>query len=605
MGVSARISFVVSPSFNRKMPHLGVASLRSYLVARGHETRYHDLSALHYHDRLLAPCLSGLSLGHTRPGTTLYTSLARLLPALRGGDPGDGLEPGSRLLYRDWVRRFAERVLDDHPDLVAFSLYESNFAFSLGIAHAIKSKDSTIPIVFGGPYLVHREVVRLFGELADTVDFMILGEGEHSLAALLDHLANPNRRLPRGCVAAKDASSLDSRPVGIVADLDELPFPDFTGAPFEAYRQNSLRELNFTTCIASSGHDVLPIAFGRGCPFRCSFCGHSPTGVPHRVRSVARVLDELRFLSKRWGVTVLRVNDSMLNMNHRWLHDFCDGLLTSGLKMYWYGHARAAGLGPDLARKMHRAGCRYLKFGVESGSDRMLRIMRKACTAREQEEGVRAAHGVGMKTRTSLIYGFPGEREEDLRDTLGFVERNREAIDRVRPSETVMVPESDLALHPEKYDIDVEELERDHTAGSGEDRRVALPHRWRSREITHEEMGRRKRWFLEAMAAVEPDPGRPFQPPTFPEIVERSLDGNPRLSLPEDMKGRWRHDAWLNAAMHDLDRLGVHIVERLERSDYDLAGLARTVGQPQPKIRRRLPDLMAVGLVRVAHETNA
>jgi radical SAM superfamily enzyme YgiQ (UPF0313 family) len=596
--MKARIVLTVAPTYNRILPHLGLCSLKAFMRSNGVETVYMDLSAPHFHDPMLVPCLPYLSAQETVRGMTLYTSIGPILRALLQGDVGRTMPPAAAMLFRSWVGEMAKRVLGCSPDIIGFSVYESNFAFSLSMARAIKAQCPGIPIVFGGPYLFNPDIRRILAEVPDWVDFLVLGEGERTFLDLVSLLSGEAGVLPQACIRVSDTATLSGARPAVVEDPDDLPFPDYSEIPFRAYHENLLLDGTFLTCVAGAGEMLLPLLFGRGCPFRCSFCGHSAADAQYRPKSVGRVLEEIRHLHATLGCRVFRINDSLMNMKRAWLEDLCDALAGDGPKIYWYGHVRAGGMDDALALKMHRAGCRFMKFGIESGSNAMLRLMRKGTTAGEQECGVRAAHAAGMKTRASFIFNFPGERVEDLQETLDFVDRNRYALDAFRPSETIVVPESDLALRPDHYHISIERM-GDSEPEAADGPLASLPVRWRASDTTDHELSRRRDWFVGEMVRRRSESRRVFDPPTFPEILSEALEGAQAFEVPSVQRLRWRREdapgRALDGLLCDQDRL---LLQGMDAGPMGLEEAASISHGDGERARAALVYLMSLGLVR-------
>ena len=108
----------------------------------------------------------------------------------------------------------------------------------------------------------------------------------------------------------------------------------------------------------------------------------------------------------------------------------------------------------ELLKKMHRSGCIWLCYGLESGCDRTLKRMNKFYNAGDAERTVKLTHEAGICCAINIIVGFPGESEADFNETLSFIKRNRESIDEVtNVSSFVIMPPSRIGLHLSDYHI--------------------------------------------------------------------------------------------------------------------------------------------------------
>lgn len=156
------------------------------------------------------------------------------------------------------------------------------------------------------------------------------------------------------------------------------------------------------------------------------------------------------------GVSYFYFIGSLLNGNIPALNRFCDRVLESGRRITWSGQAVVSpGMTGELLGKMKRAGCRWLGVGIESGSENVTHRMNKRYSVKNAEQMLRDAHKAGIETQINIMFGIPGETEDDFKKTLEFVERNRAYINTVLASQSFCVIDkgSYLNTHPEEFDI--------------------------------------------------------------------------------------------------------------------------------------------------------
>jgi hypothetical protein len=461
------VSFALTDVFPNRSPHLGIGYLRSVLEERGIETHFHDFS-------LSLPEETKVCLQEKLNGwPTLYASLGFTFRTFLGNRS----DPSYLLEELDGVANaFAEVLLSKKPDWVGFSLYQSTLLLSLLTARKIKEEDPEIGVLFGGPLLLDasiRDVLTLFPAI---VDGLFVGEAEGSIGEFLEAWeagANPDG-IP-GCIDLRGnggAGPPPYRPRPLRKDLDTLPPPLFEGVPFEEYRKNVARDPVFPGL-----EDVieLPISGSRGCTHRCSFCGESRCWDYFRIRRPEEVAEELALQLERYGARTFKFNDSLLNSSKKWILRLCNEVIDRGLEVYWYGNFRTDRIDEEVASRMYQAGCRYLKFGVESGSDRVLERMNKGNTAEEGARALRIASSAGLLTRANFIYGFPGESVGDFLKTLLFWVRNRRYISRTRFLKFGVLPDADVTVHPEKYGITFVPFEDEFPDGRISERLRGLP----------------------------------------------------------------------------------------------------------------------------------
>jgi radical SAM superfamily enzyme YgiQ (UPF0313 family) len=205
-----------------------------------------------------------------------------------------------------------------------------------------------------------------------------------------------------------------------IADLDTLPIPDrslLAGDPrWYLAPPGVLRGLwrrGTTTLVA-----------GRGCPHRCVFCAsHVVGGRMPRLRSVPLVVEELRQLRARYGISGAWFLDDDLAVRPGWLGDLCAALGPLGLE--WSCQVRIDRLEPPLLREMAAAGCVQVELGLESGSDRVLRALGKGLDVGQMEERVVAIRAAGVRVMVNFMIGAPGESVADLQATFALARRLR------------------------------------------------------------------------------------------------------------------------------------------------------------------------------------
>jgi hypothetical protein len=145
----------------------------------------------------------------------------------------------------------------------------------------------------------------------------------------------------------------------------------------------------------------------------------------------AKTVRELKELIEKYGTRYFMFWNTTINMNYKYCDDFCDALIEADLNILWTDSARPQFFDPALARKMARAGCILLNFGLESASNKMLGLINKGFTGEDAETALRATHEAGILNRVNLIAGFFHETPEDVALTCGFLERNAEFVDMI------------------------------------------------------------------------------------------------------------------------------------------------------------------------------
>ena len=327
------------------------------------------------------------------------------------------------------VRRFVDEnsgVLDDYlrkviatgARLYAFSVQTASSVFASMMAEKIKLFDPGSFVLFGGPDCFRSERgVRLFDN--PSIDAICTGEGDLFWPEFLD-LFERNGFRPgpiEGLVFRRDDGTLaDCGDPRLPGDLDSLPFANYSWADFNAY------SLNNRACLMMS----------RGCINRCSFCSESPNFIRYRYRTARNLFEEVRrlvpLLRESSGATpFINFSDSLINGRPEVLREFCNLVIAERVEFNWGGMAfLREEMDRPLLSTMKAAGCVEIMWGLESGCDAVLRLMRKGkSSSKAAEEIIRITADLGISQCANFIVGFPGETEQMFLESAMFLLRNK------------------------------------------------------------------------------------------------------------------------------------------------------------------------------------
>jgi len=297
-------------------------------------------------------------------------------------------------------------------DLVGISCLTDFLAETAELTSALKARGKRV--VIGGPHAsaLPRET------LAETgADFVIAGEGEQTMAELAAYLEAREQGPPPPGVWTEGDTAF--RPRELIAELDSLPFPDWEQMDPRTYKHAPHGGLikNFP---------VAPMTSTRGCPFDCSFCA-SPTlwGRRIRFRSPGNVVDEIEYLVRDFGVKEVHFEDDNFTLRADHAQGVCDEILRRGIRISWAlpNGIRVDAVTPELLKLMHKSGCYYTAFGVESGSPEILKNVNKRTDLAKIEQAVHWANDAGIMTQGFFIFGLPGETAGTIEETIEFAKR--------------------------------------------------------------------------------------------------------------------------------------------------------------------------------------
>lgn len=236
-------------------------------------------------------------------------------------------------------------------------------------------------------------------------------EGELSLLEFCEALTKANDFSNiLGISFLRDGRAVHNEERGLIKDVNTLPFPARELYPLSAYEMY-LHDRKATNIITS-----------RGCPFDCIFC-FNMAGRAYRPRSAANVLAELSLLKEKHGFQAFSIYDDNFTVNRQRLIDICQGLLSRNMKMVWRCYSRVDTLDEGLLKLMKKAGCFEIAFGVESGCQKSLDLMKKRIKTADSEKIIKLCRQVGIATKAFIMLGFPWETKADIETTIAFVEK--------------------------------------------------------------------------------------------------------------------------------------------------------------------------------------
>jgi radical SAM superfamily enzyme YgiQ (UPF0313 family) len=314
-----------------------------------------------------------------------------------------------KLVSEDIIDKWAEKVIQESPDIIGFSLLSSNIFTSLRLAREIKNRDPKQTIVFGGPEAYRQIGLNSYGIFSDG-DVLICGEGEVKLHELVLSFENQEKIIPQPGVLVKIDGIWKGTPeIGLVNDINMFPFPDYSFFPLEKYKKR----------------EEFPLIFSRGCCNRCVFCFESAYWKKFRCRNVTNVLEEIKEVQSKYGIRHFALSDSLMNGDMLFLAEFCERIIADKLNIEWWGMARIhPGMTHSFMKLMSEAGCKLIAYGIESGSQKVLNAIHKGYAVEIMEQVIINTHKAGIPQGINLMIGLPGEDDAAFQETCDFVKRN-------------------------------------------------------------------------------------------------------------------------------------------------------------------------------------
>ena len=328
-----------------------------------------------------------------------------------------------------WIRPMPVSGLLDYtttnrPDLVVVSASSFDIDVADEYVNGLKTQEHPPMIVgIGQGFYHHRDRRQEHSEIYDAI---LLGEPEQEFFQLFDQMrADPSATADW---RERYRKAFDEGKRFMVEEPDRLVFPSYTTDELAAYQSifpvPVPRRVVWGYLIAT-----------RGCPHNCVFCSEVmrvSTGKRLRSRSASNVAEELEHLARQ-GVNICSFQDDSFSANRKFMQSLCEELIARKLKMPWMARVRVDELNYDLLVLMKKAGCVMLGIGVESGSERIIKAMRKQGNGRPWLELCRQVFGwtreLGIGTNAYYVIGNPTETREEIEQTIRLaLELNSDSI---------------------------------------------------------------------------------------------------------------------------------------------------------------------------------
>ena len=350
----------------------------------------------------------------------IYTIVANNPPIL---DEERGYNPPLGLLYLASVLRgkYQVKVLDaqvekmsyedigkylekEKPDVIGITCMTLTLPDVLKTVKLAKKILPLSKIILGGPHphIYPKETLNLKG-----VDFVVMGEGEEIILPLIEKIKEEKEPSNIPGVGWKYKGKIKLNYFhGYIENLDSLPYPARDLIPYKKYYS-----------VLTSNHPITTMITSRGCPYSCIFCDRPQLGKKFRAHSPEYVVGEME-KCERMGIKEILIYDDTFNIDRKRVLDICELKKERKLQILWDARVRVNLFNREMARKMREAGCQRLHFGVEAGTDKILKVLKKGITIEEVKRAFRTAREEGIETLAYFMIGSPNEEREDILSTI-------------------------------------------------------------------------------------------------------------------------------------------------------------------------------------------
>jgi len=312
------------------------------------------------------------------------------------------------------IEDFEKFVKKYQPDVVGFTAFSFEIPVAFRYISIVKKIDKRIITVLGG---IHASTSP--GTVLENkdVDFLFLGEAENSFPELIKQLKKKQGKFNdiSGLGYIRD-NKIHINKSKIIENLDTLPIPDYDLIDPRTYPRNYI----------SKNHPVAPILTSRGCPFSCTFCsGHVVSGKKWRFRNPWKIVEEIKMLKKKYGIKEFQIWDDNFTLRKDRAMKFCDLLLKEKINLPWWcpNGLRLETLDKELLQKMKDSGFYAINLGIESGSEKIQKDMKKDLNLKKLEEIVNIINELDIRCQGFFMIGYPTETKEDILKTINLAKK--------------------------------------------------------------------------------------------------------------------------------------------------------------------------------------
>ena len=311
------------------------------------------------------------------------------------------------------ISQITQDVREASPDLVGVTCWTIDRHLVWELCAALKEAVPKAFLVLGGPHATMYPEHIFKKTRASAV---VVGEGEETFIELLNRLnkGKDPRKVAGMALRREDGSVFYTAPRSPIRNMNSIPHPYYAG----------FRNFSFSHY---GGFPLLPrptaaIISSRGCVFNCGYCASVRFwGRRWRFRSSKNVLEEIEWLVEDFGVRSLFFFDDNFPVNKERAIDICEGIINKGWELKWACCSHVNMMNRELLSVMKASGCVSIDFGVESGSNKILKNINKRQTRADIENTFSLVHEAGILPRAYLMVGCPGEDESTIDETIDLI----------------------------------------------------------------------------------------------------------------------------------------------------------------------------------------
>lgn len=359
---------------------------------------------------LVNPSLTRERIGHYNDKVEkirgIYPSLGLLYIAAVLEQEGHHIEVIDMDIEIDAQNKIISSLARLKPEILCIHVMTWTFHQANEIAKLARNILPSVCVIAGGAAITSApEVIMKYSMF----DYGVIGEGEKTILELMHALNSKDNtgKIP-GIIYRENGQIILSSQRTLIETLDSIPNP-----------ARHLVNLNLYSDVLSKERACATMITSRGCPYSCIYCDRrNRMGNKWRSFSNHRIIDEMQELKDRYGIKEIMFFDDEFIIDHNRAIEFCNLLLEKKLEILWECRTRVDLIDRELLKIMKKAGCYRIRFGFESGDDKILKILKKGITVKQSLECANIVKKSGIEIFGYFMFGCPEETEKDIQKTI-------------------------------------------------------------------------------------------------------------------------------------------------------------------------------------------
>ncbi len=306
-----------------------------------------------------------------------------------------------------------EIIKKENPDFIGISATSRLIISTFKFMDLVKNMNPNIKTVLGGAHITALPEETM--EKCKSIDFGVLQEGEITILELMESDAKYDKLIKiDGIIFRHNGKLIKTKPREYIKNLDELPFP--------AYDLLENVDKYYKPAITNYKRSpTFSIITSRGCFGKCAFCSKAIYGSTCRFFSADYVIRLIKFLIKKYKIKDICFYEDNFLLSRKRVEEICNRIIKEKIDITWSCDARVDQVNYNILKLMKKSGCWEIMYGIESGSQRILDILKKNISLDQIKKAVYMAKKAGINARGFFMIGLPGETEEDIKKTLKFM----------------------------------------------------------------------------------------------------------------------------------------------------------------------------------------